>query len=141
MPEPTAPERPTQEHVHTWFSLSYCNYAVAPRTLLQSMPDEWQERWVKLMDEFHEAFVHVPQADGYEITPGTWQYIEDCTDQQLKLAGVTESDEDPDVFYSKDGEELTHTSWVFVPGSEPVPHYNRGRAYIAPRMPEEADRG
>jgi hypothetical protein len=127
----------TGEHerdVHTWFSLSYSNYAIAPRTLLQSMPPEWQDRFVRLMDELSDAFRHIPQADGYKVTAGTWQYIQDCTDRQLKLAGVTESEEDPDVFFW-DGEELTHTSWVFIPGADPVPHYNRGRTHIEPRIP------
>jgi hypothetical protein len=132
----TDPKPPVMDHVHTWFGLSYSNYAVLPRTLLQSMPDEWQARFVELMDEFADAFAHVPQADGYQITAGIWQYVEDCTDQQLTLAGVTQGEEDPDFFYSKTGEELTYTSWVFVPGADPVPHYNRGRTYIPPRLDE-----
>jgi hypothetical protein len=37
--------------IHTWFSLSYANYLVVPRALLQSMPVEWQERMVTLLQE------------------------------------------------------------------------------------------
>ncbi|WP_438028978.1 hypothetical protein [Sorangium sp. So ce233] len=37
--------------IHLWFSLSYGNYLVIPRALLQSMPVEWQERMVKCLEE------------------------------------------------------------------------------------------
>jgi len=38
-----------------WFSLSYSSYCVMPRRALCSMPVEWQERFVKLMEEAAEA--------------------------------------------------------------------------------------
>lgn len=40
--------------VWNWFSLSYSSYAVLPRRALCSMPVEWQERFVKLMEEARE---------------------------------------------------------------------------------------
>lgn len=40
--------------VHGWFELSYASYAVQPRSVLQSMPDEWQQRFVALMNEAEE---------------------------------------------------------------------------------------
>ena len=42
------------EDVHTWFGLSYANYLVLPRTILQSTPPDWQRRFVKLLDELQE---------------------------------------------------------------------------------------
>jgi hypothetical protein len=139
--EPQVPfnKRPRSEEVHTWFSLSYSNYAVLPRTLLQSMPDEWQYRFVALMDELAAEFRHVEQADGYEVTAGHWVYVNECSDAELKLAEVTCSDDDPDypegaetVWWGRDGDELQGHDYVFVPGSDPVSHYNRGRTYVAP---------
>lgn len=59
--------------VHAWFSLSYSAYLCVNRSLLQSMPDEWQLRFYKLMDELADYFplirepqytVHVRGADG-----------------------------------------------------------------------------
>ena len=41
--------------VHTWFELSYAGFAVQPRVFLQSMPLEWQERFVALMEEAEAA--------------------------------------------------------------------------------------
>lgn len=44
------------EAIHCWFGLTYSNYLVIPRVLLQSMPDEWQEKFVKLLEDAHEHF-------------------------------------------------------------------------------------
>ncbi|EFC79182.1 hypothetical protein FrEUN1fDRAFT_7713, partial [Parafrankia sp. EUN1f] len=41
------PPRPESDTIHTWFGLSYSNYLVLPRSLLQSMPDRWQEPFVR----------------------------------------------------------------------------------------------
>lgn len=42
--------------IHTAFGLSYASYLVIPRTVLQSMPLEWQARFVELVNETHETF-------------------------------------------------------------------------------------
>ncbi len=39
------------ERLHEWFGLSYANYLTIPRTVLQSMPDDWQERMADLLEE------------------------------------------------------------------------------------------
>lgn len=39
------------EDVHAFFGLSYANYLVVPRTVLQSQPREWQARFVQVMKE------------------------------------------------------------------------------------------
>jgi hypothetical protein len=43
-----------EDPVHAWFELSRASYAVLPRVILQSMPLEWQEKFVALMDEVDE---------------------------------------------------------------------------------------
>ena len=132
-------KRPQGDAIHTWFSLSYSNYAVLPRTLLQSMPERWQKQFVQLLEELHTEYAHVDQADGYQVTPGSWLYANECTDAQLRLAGVRVVDPDPDepdagetLYVDRDGNETDGYAYVFVPGSEPIPHYNRGRAYLPP---------
>jgi len=42
--------------IHEWFELSYANYLVLNRTHLQSAPEDWQEKFVKLLDELAEMF-------------------------------------------------------------------------------------
>lgn len=44
------------EDVHTYFGLTYANYLVWPRSLMQSMPDDWQARFVALADEMVATF-------------------------------------------------------------------------------------
>ncbi len=56
------------EAIHTWFGLSYANYLVLPRATLQSMPDDWQEEFVLLLEELHERMADVPVADTYQVS-------------------------------------------------------------------------
>ncbi|RSN13770.1 hypothetical protein DMH25_08255 [Streptomyces sp. WAC 01325] len=142
--------------IHTWFSLSYCNYAVLPRTLLQSMPVEFQERMVACLTELQAAFEHVPQAEVYDVKAATEHIVNEMSDVELKQAGIVadwyrgetppdglseqdlaewrEQNEDPEgPAYSRDGEELDGHERVLLPADDPVPHYNRGRRYIEPR--------
>src|ERR1700737_46041 len=53
--------------IHDHFGLSYANYLVLPRTLLQSMPEPWQARFVGMLEELNEAFRDVPQARTYTV--------------------------------------------------------------------------
>ena len=41
------------EPVHRWFCLTYCSYAVIPRSIAQSMPVAWQRRFARLMDQMN----------------------------------------------------------------------------------------
>jgi hypothetical protein len=130
-----------RDAIHKHFGLSYTNYLVIPRTLLQSMPDEWQTPFVALLKVLEGAFAHVPQADVYDVTAGKEDLLRDMTESELFQAGVEVSGDDelghgPDTVYRsiKTGEELDGDSYGFRPGKDPVPHYNRGRARVEPRL-------
>lgn len=43
------------EPVHLWFNLTYANYLVLQRSILQSMPEGWQTRFVQCLEELDEA--------------------------------------------------------------------------------------
>ena len=145
------------EAIHAHFGLTYANYLVLNRTLLQSMPDLWQTQFVALLDQLHEAFAHVPQAEGYKVEAATEHEVCDLDDEQLAQLGITEdryrgetppegldaeglaeweeAHESPDgPVYSRDGEEVDGGELVMLPAVDPVPHYNRGRTYIAPAV-------
>lgn len=149
------------EAVHGWFGLSYANYSVLPRTLLQSMPDEWQSRFVACMRELQDAFRHVPQAEVYEAHAATEHIVGDMTDQEMRAAGITEDwyageeppqglseddlaewqrehEQDEPTHSDRDGNELQAGQRVLVPVADPVPHYNRGRTRIEPLAREDA---
>ena len=42
--------------IHLWFNLTYASYLVISRVLLQSMPVEWQARFVACLEEVRQAF-------------------------------------------------------------------------------------
>lgn len=155
MPENTHPAAVTDGPIHEWFSLSYCNYLVLPRTLMQSMPTEWQERMVACLNEMQDAYSHLEQAEAYEVTPSTEHIVGEMSDLQLRMAGISvdlyggevppaglngdalaewqEKHETAEPAYSRNGVELDAVERVLVPTIDPVPHYNRGRTYIAPK--------
>lgn len=44
------------ESIHNYFGLSYANYLVLPRSVLQSMSDEWQKQFIVLLEQISEQF-------------------------------------------------------------------------------------
>lgn len=67
---------------------------VVPRSFLQSMPADWQDRFVALLEQVDDDKI----ASSYDIRP------------QNNIGG----------------------RWVDI--DDPVPHYNRGRTYLEPRL-------
>lgn len=123
--------------IHGWFGLSYSNYLVLHRTLMQSMPVGWQTRAVALFDELDAAYAHLDKAQAYIVLPAQEVEYDSLTDRQMDDLGVTRGPEDDegfvDTYYDRDGRE--HQSWerALVPaGDDPIPHYNRGRTYLPP---------
>jgi hypothetical protein len=152
-------ERVERDAIHKHFGLSYSNYLVLPRTLLQSMPDEWQTKFVGLLKEMDEAFEHVPQAEAYKVEAAAEYIVNEMTDAQLAEAGI-ESDwyggetppkelseaeldewraqykqEAPEYYRIGDGDEVDPHSRVLLPVPDPVPYYNRGRTHVEPQPP------
>jgi hypothetical protein len=133
----------TDGPVHQHFGLTYANYLVWPRTLMQSMPEAWQKRFVALAADFDTAFQHVEQAETYQVTAATECEYGDLSDEDMRALGVTrlaehageeEGDDLPDRYYDRDGNEYESWERLLVPrpGGDPVPHYSRGRTYIQP---------
>lgn len=54
--------------IHNWFELTYAQYLTIPRTVLQSMPIEWQENFVALLDELDERIDWRPKEGKYWVT-------------------------------------------------------------------------
>ena len=75
--------------IHTHFSLSYANYLVLPRTLLQSMPDAWQTRFVRMLDQLESAFQHVEMPEAYKVDAATEHIVGEMSETQLKMARIT----------------------------------------------------
>lgn len=145
---PSCPEHGAEtsepNDVHGYFGLSYANYFVAPRSLLQSMPMAWQHRFTALLAEYEKAFSHLLLTTGYNVEAGKWCCLSDLTDADMERLGIKSGCTEPEdtenehgcaphycTFYDRLGDEIDpHTAGVFVPGTDPVPHYDRGRTHV-----------
>jgi hypothetical protein len=141
---PTGTEQPYQRTsgpIHSWFALTYANFLVLHRALLQSMPLRWQQQLVDLLEELDAAYPEIKHPD-FKVTTVRDCYLGDLTDAERQALGITESDgeedsEDPDadvttdtVYYDREGTELTIHDHVGVPVADPIPHYRH--AYLPP---------
>lgn len=124
------------EPVHTWFELTYANYLVLPRSVLQSMPAWWQRRFVEMLEQLHGAYGQLDWPD-YEVEAVDRVAFSDLTEVERLAAGYTVEPADPDdedaldQWYSPDGDEVDHCHDTFArPRRDPIPHYNRGRTRI-----------
>lgn len=61
-PQPVSqvPPHPGHEALWEWFGLSRACWLTLPRTLMHSMPDDWQGRMAALLAEYDAAFPHQP---------------------------------------------------------------------------------
>lgn len=132
---PITDDQPTD--IHTAFGLSYSNYLVLPRTLLQSMPMEWQHHFTALLERYNDAFAHVEQAECYIVTAAVECTYSDLTDEDMAALGITcqRPEDDYETYWDKDGTEHESGDRIYVPrvGGDLVPHYNRGRTHIEPK--------
>lgn len=151
-----AAARDTDGPIHTWFGLSYCNYQVLHRTLMQSMPAAWQERMVACLEELAAAFAHIELPEAFAVEAGEQHLVDELTEQQMARLGITRDEYDDEApeglddeqteawqdahrlsepqFYDANVDEIDGQSYVIVPTVDPVPAYNRGRTYIEPRL-------
>jgi hypothetical protein len=53
--------------IHGWFGLTYRSYLVLPRSLLQEMPTEWQQRFVDAIEEIRDYFNCAEVEDDYMV--------------------------------------------------------------------------
>lgn len=67
------------EPVHSWFELSYAQYLTVPRSVLQSMPVEWQQRLVACLEELDEQIDWRPKEGRYwvKLKDDRGRYVED----------------------------------------------------------------
>lgn len=144
----------SSEPVHEYFELTYAQFIVLPRTVLQSMPTWWQQEFVRLMRKYDEAREGLPQEMQdveHRVQAGQWCRPFDLDDAVLTRLGWSYGDEDesdtsqaegPDQDQDEDTSRLTisdpegqeHSAFdycVFVPyAQDPIPHYQRGRTRL-----------
>lgn len=136
------PYERTDGPVHEWFSLSYCNFLVWHRAHMQSMPLEWQRRFVELAEELDAAYPDGTGVD-YEVNTVRFSYVSELSAAEMRQLDITVSyDEDGEwdgvseiawherEYYLKDGQAVPGIHRVGIPAPDPVPHYKH--SYLPP---------
>jgi hypothetical protein len=126
----------TDGPVHLWFELTYANFLVWHRAYLQSMPLEWQQRFVELAEELDAAYRDQPHTD-FEVATVRLEEVGNLSDAEMRFLDIDFSDDeteddDHEEYYLKDGTAVSPHHRVGIPVPDPVPHYNRGRTYVPP---------
>jgi hypothetical protein len=65
--------------VHNWFELTYAQYLTIPRSILEAMPVEWQQRMVACLEELDATFDWRPKEGRYwvQLKNGQGKYWHD----------------------------------------------------------------
>jgi hypothetical protein len=159
-------EDPAQDVGHdigTWFSLSYSNFLVLHRVLLETMPRWWQLDFVNRLEQLHTAYSHLDHPEGYEAYPCRYVEAWEMSDDERKAAGITSSLDDfpestalpenpteeevaahdtaweeaadSEVFYDDAGTEIEKHQRVPIRVPDTIPHYRDRLAKVEPRLP------
>lgn len=123
------------EPVHGYFGLTYANYQILHRSLMQSMPLPWQRQMVALLHQLDAAYEHLDRPDSYIVEPARDSYYNELTPDEMQRLDVTvEERSEGWTYYDRDGVEHAGSDRVLVPlpGGDPIPHYNRGRTRVPP---------
>lgn len=83
-----------RKSVREYFGLTYANYYVMHRTLLEAMPAEWQDRFVRLLDEYDDAWEHLSHYHSYpqfKVETGRWASVENLSIRDLDRLGIVSS--------------------------------------------------
>lgn len=54
--------------IHSWFELTYAEYLTVPRSILEAMPESWQQQMAALLDEMDATFDWRPHEGRYWVT-------------------------------------------------------------------------
>lgn len=122
-----------EDPIHSLFGLSKAHYYVVPRTVLQSMPESWQQRFVRCIEELDQSmqwYDHLPRDAKYEVRlveresmeklpPGAMKQV----DAQLKSWPVA---------YEPSWDEDFEGDRLKIHG-DPLKEYHRGARRILPQ--------
>jgi hypothetical protein len=137
----------SDQPIHGMFGLSYSNYLVCPRSVMQSMPVDWQRAFVALWQQLQQAAADLEWPLAYQVKAGHEACFSDLTDEQMAELGVKLTPEVPaaefdemtdeqwDAWHDQrkwhwDGQEWDGDDTIHIPGPDPIPYYNRGRARV-----------
>jgi len=123
-PSPPASTTPVQDYLDRPAPGATVDHLVVPRALAQSMPLRWQQVFVGLLADLHDAYSELPWPD-YRVVPSRWERLVDLdADGQLEYRdGADEPVADPE----------RHK--VLAPIDDPLPRASGGRVEPRPAAP------
>ncbi|WP_232661379.1 hypothetical protein [Pseudonocardia sp. TRM90224] len=129
---------PVQDYLDRQAPGATADHLVVPRSLAQSMPLRWQQVFVGLMADLHDAYAHMSWPD-YRVVPSRWELLVDLDEEQLAAAGF-HADLGPDgELEYRDAEEnlvtAPETHRVLAPIADPLPPAAAGRVEPRPAAP------
>ncbi len=139
-PEPFVPASttPLQDYLDRSAPGASEDHLVVPRSLAQSMPLRWQQVFVGLLADLHDAYGHLPWPD-YMVVPSRWELLVDLDEEQLAAAGyVADLGPDGELEYRNSADEVVpdpENHRVLAPVSDPLPPASRGRIEPRPAAP------
>ena len=140
-PSPPASTTPVQDYLDRPSPGATVDHLVVPRALAQSMPLRWQQVFVGLLADLHDAYAELPWPE-YEVVPSRWERLVDLDDEQLQAAGyVTDIDVDGQLEYrdatdpSADPVADPERHRVLAPIDDPLPRAADGRVEPRPAAP------
>jgi hypothetical protein len=140
MPDPSLPASttPVQDYLDRPAPGATEDHLVVPRSLAQSMPLRWQQVFVGLLADLHDAYAELPWPD-YKVVASRWERLVDLDDEQLQAVGyVTDLDADGHLEYrDADDEPVTDPEKhrVLAPIDDPLPRAADGRVEPRPAAP------
>jgi hypothetical protein len=110
------------------------DYLVIPRSLAQSMPLRWQQVFVGLLADLHDAYRQL-EWPIYQVVPSRHELLTDLDEDQLRAVGyVADLDADGNLVIKDSAERPIpnpHTVRALAPITDPIPPASAGR--VAPR--------
>lgn len=138
--EPSVPASttPVQDYADRPAPGATTDHLVIPRSLAQSMPLRWQQVFVGLLADLHDAYAHLPWPD-YAVVPSRWEYLVDLDEEQLAALGFhADLGPDGDLEYRDGAERLVDAPErhrVLAPVDDPLPPASAGRVEPRPKKP------
>lgn len=139
-PEPSVPASttPVRDYLDRPAPGATQDHLVVPRSLAQSMPLRWQQVFVGLLADLHDAYGHLPWPD-YKVVPSRWELLVDLDEEQLAVAGFhADLGPDGELEYRDAAEELVadpEHHRVLAPVQDPLPAAAAGRVEPRPAAP------
>ncbi|OLT10354.1 hypothetical protein BJF78_29035 [Pseudonocardia sp. CNS-139] len=139
-PEPSVPASttPVKDYLDRPAPGATEDHLVVPRSLAQSMPLRWQQVFVGLLADLHDAYGHLSWPD-YRVVPSRWEVLADLDEEQLAAAGY-HADLSPDgELEYRDADdrvvEEPERHRVLAPVADPLPPASAGRVEPRPAAP------